>query len=94
MTIRDQRIATMTRKERMEHNLAFEQRSMEIQLHELQVRLKGLGRHADDKKFGPATIPAIQGEVNEVTRTLNLLADLNGRMDAIRDCIEIEEDKR
>ena len=84
----------MTKRERMANDLAFAQRSKVVQLRELSVRLRNLGKHAEIEEFDLSSIPPIMGELNEVTRVLTSLAGLQCRIFSIEDCIEIEEDKR
>ena len=92
MSLRDTMIETMMRKERLERWLHAERCSLEFQLRELRGRLLTIGRHGGDKRIEFARIPAIQGEVNEISRVLTVMALVIGRIEGLTDAIDIEED--
>ena len=91
MSIRDQKIKAITRKQRMAEFLLGEIQDAECAERDLLSRLVAIGRYA---RVTSVNIPAIQGELNEITRVTCAISDFRGRASAIKACIEIEDDER
>jgi len=87
----------MTRLERMQDELASEQRALKIQEYQFRIHARALGEHAEEGEHDRPVherAEEIHGCANEVLRCVRVITELRGRIAAIRDCIEIEEDKR